>query len=309
MTIGELGRGGVAARLRAGGLAWQVGPFRVRIRTDLADIASGLALLYRDFPTLDEDDAIVDVDVVVRRVGIFRRHVSIWVDGEPVYVRVPERLATPMLEWTLNVTVFQRPHQYLMLHAAVLERDGHALLLCGRAGSGKSTLCAALAHRGWRLLSDEVAVIRPGDGRVVPVPRPISLKGASIDIIRDFAPEATLGPTWERTIKGTVSHVLPPRESVDRSAESASPAWLVFPRHDPDTAGVFAPLAKSRALMAAADNAFNYSVLGARGFAALADAVDRCRCAELRFADLDQAIPPLDGLDPEAHASAGADRP
>ena len=289
MTLGELGPAGVAARLQADGLNWHVGPFRVRVRTDLADVADGLALLYRDFPALD-DGAVVDVDVVVRRVGILRRHVSIWVDGEPVYVRVPAGLATPMLEWTLNVTVFQRPHQYLMLHAAVLERGGHALLLCGRAGSGKSTLCAALAHRGWRLLSDEVAVIRPGDGRVVPVPRPISLKGVSIDVIREFAPEATVGPAWERTIKGTVAHVLPPTASVERSAESASPAWLVFPRHRSDSEGVFAPLPKARALMSAADNAFNYSVLGTRGFTTLAAVIDRCSCSQLRFGDLEQAL-------------------
>jgi hypothetical protein len=43
----------------------------------------------------------------------------------------------------------------------VLERGGRALLLPAPSGSGKSTLCAGLAFNGWRLLSDELALLDP----------------------------------------------------------------------------------------------------------------------------------------------------
>ena len=69
------------------------------------------------------------------------------------------------------------------MHAAVFERDSSAVVLPGPSGVGKSTLCAALVARGWRLLSDEVAMIRPQDGLLQPYPRPISLKNESIEMI------------------------------------------------------------------------------------------------------------------------------
>jgi hypothetical protein len=48
----------------------------------------------------------------------------------------------------------------LWLHAAAVERDGSAMLLCGRSGQGKSTLASLLCDRGWRLMSDDVAPVR-----------------------------------------------------------------------------------------------------------------------------------------------------
>jgi len=47
----------------------------------------------------------------------------------------------------------------LPLHGSAVAIDGRALLLLGRAATGKSTLAAALALRGHAVLSDEVAVI------------------------------------------------------------------------------------------------------------------------------------------------------
>jgi predicted ATPase len=46
-----------------------------------------------------------------------------------------------------------------MLHAAVVEKNGKALILPALPGSGKSTLSAALAMNGWRFLSDEFTMI------------------------------------------------------------------------------------------------------------------------------------------------------
>ena len=64
------------------------------------------------------------------------------------------------------------------------------MLLPAAPGSGKTTLCAGLSLRGWRLLSDEFGLIRPGTTDLVPVPRPMALKNESIDVIRQFDREA-----------------------------------------------------------------------------------------------------------------------
>jgi serine kinase of HPr protein (carbohydrate metabolism regulator) len=52
---------------------------------------------------------------------------------------------------------------------------GKGVLLSAVSGSGKSTLSAELALNGWRLLSDELALI-DSEVKLVPLTRPVSLK-------------------------------------------------------------------------------------------------------------------------------------
>ena len=185
-----------------------------------------------------------------------------------------------MLEWGLNWCVSAHCHQYLIFHAAVVEKSGRALILPAPPGSGKSTLCAGLVNRGWRLLSDELTLIDIASCRVVPLPRPVSLKNASIDVIRAFAPTAAIGPPVHDTTKGSVAHMRAPTDSVRRAAETARPGWIVLPSYRAGVGSRLTPLSKARGLMQMADNAFNYSVHGRRGFELLARFVDACGCYE-----------------------------
>ena len=295
MKLGELSKTDLLRQCGGGGLSWQVGPFAVRVKSRLPDVARGLAFLYAEFP-LVEPGSVVDAEIIVRRKLPGAGWVSIRVDGAMQYNWLRRKLVTPMIEWTMNVCVFQRPHQYFMVHAGVVACQGRAAILPGRAGSGKSTLCAALVQNGWRLLSDEVALIRPSDGMLQPVPRPISLKEESIETIRRLAPGAVLGPEWPGTSKGTVAHLLPPPDSVTLATETAQPTWLLFPVFERGAATTLEPVTKATALMRTADNAFNYSVLGRQGFEMLAGLIDRCECFEFRYGDLKEALGRFDML-------------
>lgn len=64
----------------------------------------------------------------------------------------------------------------LVLHANVVGKDGHAVVLAGRSGAGKTTLTRALLHRGFEFLSDDLAVLDVGDDRVAVEPGPGRLK-------------------------------------------------------------------------------------------------------------------------------------
>jgi len=297
VKLSDLSESELLSRCRGAGLAWRVEPFAVRVKTRLPDVARGLHFLYADFRLLKQD-AVVDAELIVRRKLPMAGWVSIRVDGTVHYNWLRRKLVTPMVEWTMNVSMFQRPHQYFLVHAGVVARGDRAAILPGRAGSGKSTLAAALVGRGWRLLSDEVALIRPTDGLIQPVPRPISLKEESIDIIRRAFPDAVLGPEWPGTTKGTVAHMLPPSDSVTRAGEPARPTWLIFPIFDKGASATLEPMTKAKALMRTADNAFNYSVLGRQGFELLADLIDRCECHEFRYGNLEEALRRFDRLEP-----------
>lgn len=55
----------------------------------------------------------------------------------------------------------------LVLRGSVVEFAEHAVVFAGSSGAGKSTLAALLHRRGHRLLTDEIAVLRPAaDGRL-----------------------------------------------------------------------------------------------------------------------------------------------
>jgi HprK-related kinase A len=183
-----------------------------------------------------------------------------------------------------------------MLHSGVIEKYGHAVIFPAWPGSGKSTLTAALVNRGWRLLSDEFGLIRPEDGLLIPFPRPIPLKNQSIAVIREFAPDAVLGPVYPKTRKGDVAHLKPPTESVERAQEAARPTLIVFPRYAAGESLELAPMAKSRAFLKVSGNAFNYEIQGARGFKAIAALIKACGCYRLSYSRLDDAIAALDQL-------------
>jgi len=52
----------------------------------------------------------------------------------------------------------------VVMHAALIERNGRGLVLAGRSGAGKSTLAALCRGQGWRGLNDDRAILyQPND--------------------------------------------------------------------------------------------------------------------------------------------------
>jgi hypothetical protein len=190
----------------------------------------------------------------------------------------------------MNWCIAAGAHHHLLLHAAVLERAGRAVILPGDPGAGKSTLTAALMLRGWRLLSDELTIVDLDDGSLLPLARPVSLKERSIDVIRAFEPGAVFGEVAVDTHKGSVSHLRPTATSVARMHERARAAHIVFPRWREGAPAALRPHPKAEAFMHLAGHAFNYSLLGRQGFDANAALVDDCECWTYEYSKLDDAI-------------------
>src|SRR5258708_1878949 len=173
------------AGLATSGVQVALGPFLVRVRSDLAGVRDYLSRLYADFPFSIEDGGHFDISVVATR-GLrrwVRPQANLVINGERPFLPLPAHLAGAGFEWSLNWCVGNQAHRWVAVHAAVLERNGLALILSAESGAGKSTLCAALALNGWRLFSDDFAMIDPENGRLATAPPPISLQNASIEII------------------------------------------------------------------------------------------------------------------------------
>jgi HprK-related kinase A len=293
LKVSSLAPPELACRLKKTGILLQTGSFITHVQTSLASVAEGISLLYADYP-LVKPGSFADFHVSLayprnlRRW--FKRQVVFSFDDAVPFKPLPHDQGFPMLEWGLNWCISSQANCYLIIHAAVVEKGGFAAVLPGSPGSGKSTLCAALVNRGWRLLSDELALVRAGDGVIIPLPRPVSLKNQSIDIIQRFAPSATLSRKVTDTTKGTVAHMKAPSESVSRAAEGARAGWVVFPKYQAGVRASMEIMPRARAFMRVADNAFNYSLLGEQGFQSLAGLIGSSLCYDFIYSHLDEAI-------------------
>lgn len=300
MIVADLSLPDLDRRLRRDGLRVRTGPVVVHIQSQLRTARQGIALHYAQHP-IESVSGFADFHISVDR----SRAVCRWLNQQVVFRFDGTQPLAPLLgdqgfvalEHGLDWCVASHCHQYLIVRAAVLERGGRALLLPAPSGSGKSTLCAGLVFGGgWRLLSDELALINPANGHVVALPRPVRLKDASINVVRDFAPTAVFGDVVHATTNGQIAYARPPADAVLHANEHPLPAWVVVPHFVAGAAAQMLPLSQARAFMALVDNAFNYNIHGRIGFAAFATLIDRSACLEFTYSDLREAITVFDQL-------------
>ncbi|HET9830832.1 MAG TPA: HprK-related kinase A [Vicinamibacterales bacterium] len=289
---------GPLAHLATAGVQVSLGSFLVHVHSDLPLVHTYLDTLYADFPITADEAGHFDIHLLaghgVRRW--IRRQANLIVNGERPFLPLPADLAGALFEWTINYCVGRDAHRFVAMHAAVVERDGRALVISGESGAGKSTLCAALVLDGWRLLSDEFALLDPDTGMLSPLPRPVSLKNASIEIIKKRGRDLVFGPEGIDIEQARFVHMKPPASSVRRASETAVPALAIFPRWRNSASTTLTKVAKAQVLLRLADQSFNYNYLGVRGFEAIAGLARRVEGYELEYSDLDDVLPRLAGL-------------
>jgi len=287
--------------LRCGDFRLHIGAFSLRIDSEINALRTGLRQVYSHYP-VSLSGGYYDFDLAIHPASLlrrwFRRNVVFSLSGQAPFLPMVVDHAHALFEWGLNWTIGSSVHQYLILHSAVVEKQGKGIMLSAASGSGKSTLTAELAMRGWRIFSDELALI---DGaasqlRLIPFPRPISLKNQSIDLVRRRYPEAQFGPLAHDTQKGTIAHLRVPEESVDRASETVPPSLIIFPKWTAGTPLRVQPVGAGQAAMRLIDQSFNYPVLGPLGFSRLADLAQSAPAWELEYSSLDDAVDALDDL-------------
>ena len=299
MILSELNSLDLKRQLRGQGLNIRTGPFNFRIQSSIESVAQGLGLLYADYP-LSNAGEFVDFTVTLSPGSGLRRwwrpQVSFVYDGKSPFAVLPIDHAFPLLEWAMNWCISTQAHQYLTLHAAVIERHGCAVIMPAPPGSGKSTLCAGLMNRGWRLLSDELTLISLVDGLVVPLGRPVSLKNQSLDVISKFFPDVVMNQVTHDTSKGSVSHMKVQTGHVQRLHEPARPRWVIFPKYVPEARAELTTRSKANCMLELGRNSFNYTVLGLTGFEMLAEVISASDCYDFQYSQLEEAVKIFDQL-------------
>jgi HPr Serine kinase C-terminal domain len=87
-----------------------------------------------------------------------------------------------LLGTAYGILLHQR--ERIVLHASAVRVNGRAILFCGASGAGKSTLAAALAQRGYPLITDDfcaVTITESGTPMVHPDGRQLKLWAQAIE--------------------------------------------------------------------------------------------------------------------------------
>lgn len=262
-------------------LSLKVGPVGFRVGSDWRAPIAQLAALYEGYPSVD----VPDFTVRLEALRPWRRWIrpSVAIHGD---YRLPEAAPLPLAQGLLaaelgmNLQMALGYRRHLLLHAAVVERDGRAVVMSGVSGAGKSTLALMLGQGGWRFLGDEFALVDCASGGVVPFPRAVSLKNGSIAVA---AEGARLGPMLRGTPKGVIRHVAPPGDAVARMDEGASPVLLVFPRFG--FAAAVRGLDAAETFVRLTQASTNYAMLGEAGFRALTRLVEGVPAVAIDYPD------------------------
>jgi coenzyme PQQ synthesis protein D (PqqD) len=176
----------------------------------------------------------------------------------------------------------------IAFHASAAIRNGRCVLLAAPAGSGKSTLCAALLSRGYQFIADDVVLFDKASRGLRGVPLPLSLKEGS------WAPLAQPYPQIEdlaihlRPDRKAVRFLVPPLlAATDQSHAVAS---VIFPRFIPRSNVELRRIDQSVALSRLVSEASTPSLrLSGDRFNDLAMLMRPTTCWELQFSALDLA--------------------
>ena len=216
---------------------------------------------------------------------------DLFIDGRGYADGLQQYEVLPHIATLVFIRCCEALKTHLLFHAAVIERNGAAVILPGEAGSGKTTIAAALLTHGWRFYSDELAVFDLGNNHVSPLALPMSIKSGSVEPLERYYPGLAARSVHLRSDGKKVRYLSPPRPHLPESGDVAAPVdFIIFPRYIERMKDQLVPLDKFEALRRLAATGSSNRVFTDRDIEAMIALVESCPCFELAFSDLDRAV-------------------
>jgi hypothetical protein len=214
-------------------------------------------------------------------------------DGQTVALGQRPGDAVGWLVWDVNRAAADASGQHLLFHAGAVQlthdhgASGGGVLLPGVSGSGKSTLSAGLVRAGFGYLTDELAALDLTSGRLLPYPKPITVKPGSFAALQDVSTADGRGEgdgsddhEWHLAVgDGGFGH----------TGEPCLPRFVIVPRYEPGAPTRLERLSETTAFLELALNAVNFTDHGDGATEALGALVAGCDCAVLTMSDLGEA--------------------
>jgi len=138
-------------------------------------------------------------------------------------------------------------HDFLFyIHSGVVGAGASCVLLPAAAGSGKSSLTAALVRRGFRYFSDEVALIEATTFHVSPMPLGICIKSTGWDLMARYYPEILSLPVHVRSDAKVVRYIPPAAKTAEQVPMPVG--HIIFPHYEQDAPTRLERVKRSEAL-------------------------------------------------------------
>jgi hypothetical protein len=171
---------------------------------------------------------VIDINATMLDNGHLRS--DVYRDGIPIG-RAP-RLSemAPIVKAALWQSAINAHDFLFYIHAGVVGTGASCVLLPAAAGSGKSSLTAALVHRGFRYFSDEVALIEPTTFHVSPMPLAMCIKSTGWDLMARYYPGILSLPVHVRSDEKVLRYIPPPADSKEQTPTPVG--HVIFPRYE-----------------------------------------------------------------------------
>lgn len=189
-------------------------------------------------------DIIIDLKATMMDDG--NMHTDIYRDASPVGFAPRLSLLGPLVKAALWESAVNR-HDFLFnIHAGVVGNGTSCTLFPAAPGSGKSSLVAALAWRGFQYFSDEVALIEPKTFHVPALPLAMCIKEPGWELIAPYYPVVTELPTHRRKDGKVTRYIAPPKTAMQQVAMPVG--HIIFPRYEENAPTEVRPVPQSEAL-------------------------------------------------------------
>jgi hypothetical protein len=171
---------------------------------------------------------------------------DVYVGGEPEGRANRLSSLAPIVKGALWVSAVNAHDFFFYIHAGVVRRDDACILLPAAAGSGKSSLTAALTFSGLGYYSDEVALIEEATFKVPAVPLSVCVKQTGWELMARYYPQLGSLPIHRRNDGKVVRYIPPPPSAAGHNAVPVS--HIIFPCYRPGASTVLQPLASADAV-------------------------------------------------------------
>lgn len=287
-------RADIVSSLKAGTLEMPLGPFAARIKAREKSLIDFLFDTYRDVPVSTQLSDVTDIAIDVRAPSWFRSYFRRQVIPDPGFqvpaLPLPAHMAPLAFEMGVNLVVALKCCRFVTFHAGVVANDDGGILISAGSGGGKSTLTSALMQEGYRLFSDEFALLGMEDSSLVSYPRPVSLKNESIDIVCELAGEEWVSPVLSETPKGKIAYRRARKMDIEAAGSQAPVKLILFPTFNMVGEHYANKISASEAMMRLIPSSTNYHLLGEKAYLSLSNMVKGAEAYEIAYGSTEESL-------------------